>query len=174
MLRAIRTRSGVTFLLLFLVAVGVLLRNTGRLSPVQDLAFNLFSPIQNSLLALSNGVGNLFGGFQDVNALRVQVKQLEDQLNKLTVDEVRVRELETENAQLRAQLEYKQSNPEYALMGAAVLQKNPDLAHVLAQDPSDLVNYIVIDQGRDDGVQEGMPVVTPAGLVGRVSEVGAR
>src|SRR5919202_1876601 len=143
MLRAIRTRSGVTFLLLFLVAVGVLLRNTRRLSPVQDFAYNLFNPIQTSLLALSNGVSNLFGGFQEVNALRDQVKQLEAQLNKLTVDAVRVREVETENAQLREQLGYKKSNPDYVLLGAEVLQRNPDLARVLSQDPSDLVNYVV-------------------------------
>jgi rod shape-determining protein MreC len=56
------------------------------------------------------------------------------------------------------------------LTGATVLENR---ARVLGQDPSALVNFIVIDQGREENVTVGMPVITPAGLVGRVIEVGA-
>jgi rod shape-determining protein MreC len=151
----------------------MLLRTTGRLGPVEDLAYTIFSPIQTVLLGGANGIGNLFGGFQDVNTLRDQVKELEAQLNKLTVDAVRLRELEIENTTLREQLGYKQANPDYALLGGTVLGQNPDLAQVVGQDPSDLVRYIIIDQGSAEGVAVGMPIVTPAGLAGRVTEVGA-
>lgn len=174
MLRAIRTRSGITAFLLALLFLGILLRTTGRLEPVEDLAYTAFSPVQIALLDLSNGVGNLFGGFQDVNALRAQVKDLEAQLNNLTVDVVRIRELEIENSQLREQLQYKQANPDYMLVGGTLLEtNNPDLARVNGEDPTNLVSYIIVDQGSEEGVTVGMPAVTPRGLVGRVSEVGA-
>lgn len=172
MRQVLGTRYGFALVLVFLVLLGMVLRSTGRLGPVEDATNLLFNPVQTFILDLSTGVANMFGGFENVNQLRAQVKDLQDQLNKVTVDSVRVRELEIENTHLRQQLDYRQANPDYALVGGTVLERNPDLSRIIAQDPSSLVNYVVIDQGRDDGVAVGMPVVTPAGLVGRVSEVG--
>jgi rod shape-determining protein MreC len=168
----LRTRFGFGLLLVLIIVVGIVLRTTGQFGLVEDVALGASSPVQGILLDLSSGVTNLFGGFRDVNALRRQVRQLEEQLNQASVDTVRVRELQIENTQLREQLEYKQANPDYAIVGATVLEDNPNRARVIGQDPSTLVNYILIDQGSADGIVEGMPVVTPAGLVGRVSSVG--
>ncbi|HZQ07434.1 MAG TPA: rod shape-determining protein MreC [Anaerolineae bacterium] len=167
MLDLFRSRSGFALLLVALVFIGIVLRFTGQMGLVEDVSFGVFAPVQSVLLDLTNGVRNLFGGFRDVNELRAEVKQLQDQLNKSTIDSVRVRELEIENTELRDQLGYKQANPDYLLSGSTVIE-----GRVLGQDPSALVNYVVIDEGRAEGVGLGMPVVTPAGLAGRVTEVG--
>ncbi len=174
MLRTVRSRSGITFILIALAVAGIILQQTDRLAPLQDLAFGVFAPLQGALLDLGNGVNNLFGDFQEVNALREQVNALTEEVNRLIIDQVRLRELENENTMLRDQLRYKQANPDYELFGATVLQRNPDTARVLGSDPSNLANYIIVDQGREDGVALGMPVVTPAGLVGRVTELGGQ
>jgi rod shape-determining protein MreC len=104
--------------------------------------------------------------------MREQIKQLQSQVDELKISRVRVTELEKENATLRQQLAYKQSNPDFDLVGAAVLERNPDLARVIGQDPSNLVRYIIVDQGSAEGVKTGMPVVTPQGLVGRITATG--
>ena len=169
----LRSRSGIVLILITLVVLGIVLRFTGNLGLVEDATFGVFAPVQTLLIDGTNGIVNLFGGFRDVNELRAQVKQLQEQLNTSTLDSVRLRELENENAILRAQLEYKQENPDYLWVGATVLEENENRARVLGQDPSALVNYIIVDQGREEDVAVGMPVITPAGLVGRVSEVGA-
>lgn len=169
----LRSRSGFALVLAGLVALGILLRFTGQIGLVEDATFGVFAPVQALVLDVTTGVGNLFGGFREVNELRAEVKQLQEQLNKSTIDSVRVRELEIENSEFRQQLEYKQENPDYLLSGSTVLEDNADRARVLGQDPSTLVNSILIDQGREEQVAVGMPVVTPAGLVGRVTEVGA-
>lgn len=173
MLDLFRSRSGFIIILIALVLVGIALRATGNMGIVQDATFGVFSPVQTFMLDATNGVTNLFGGFQEVNALRAQVKQLQEQLNTAIIDTVRVRELEIENSELRAQLEYKQENPDYLLTGATVLEENENRARVISQDPSTLVNFLIIDQGREDNVEVGMPVVTSAGLVGRITEVGS-
>lgn len=173
MLDLFRTRTGFVVILIALIFIGIALRFTGNMGLVQDATFGVFTPLQTLFVDASNGVTNLFGGFQEVNALRAQVKQLQEQLNTAILDSVRVRELEIENAELRAQLEYKQANPDYLLSGASVLEENDARARVITQDPSRLVNYIIIDQGREQNVAVGMPVITPAGLVGRVTEVGS-
>ena len=173
MLDLFRSRSGFIIILIALVLVGIALRATGNMGIVQDATFGVFSPVQTFMLDATNGVTNLFGDFQEVNALRGQVKQLQEQLNTAIIDTVRVRELEIENSELRAQLEYKQDNPDYLLTGATILEENEKRARVISQDPSTLVNFLIIDQGRDDKVEVGMPVVTSAGLVGRITEVGS-
>lgn len=173
MLDLFRSRVGFVIILIILVFIGIALRATGNLGIVQDATFGVFAPVQTILLDGTNGITNLFGGFQEVNALRAQVKQLQEQLNTAVIDSVRVRELEIENSELRSQLQYKQDNPDYLLSGATVLEANDNRARVISQDPSTLVNYVIIDQGRDDQVAVGMPVVTSAGLVGRITEIGS-
>lgn len=172
MLDLFRSRSGIALILIALVVLGIVLRSTGNLGLLQDASFGAFAPIQTFLIDATNGITNLFGGFRDANQLRAQVKQLQEQLSTAVIDSVRVRELEIENSELRSQLNYKQENPDYLLTGATILEQNDNRARVIGQDPSSLVNYIIIDQGRDDDVAVGMPVITPAGLVGRVTEVG--
>jgi rod shape-determining protein MreC len=173
MWRSLRSRSGLTLLLVVTALAAIILQQSGRLTLLQDLFFSVTMPVQRTLLDWGNGVNNLFGGFEDVNALRSQVDALTNEVNRLTIDQVRLRELESENTNLRDQLSYKQANPDYQLFGATVLERNPDLARVLSSDPSNLANYILIDQGQTEGVAVGMPVITPAGLVGRVTETGA-
>jgi rod shape-determining protein MreC len=97
---------------------------------------------------------------------------LQNQVNQTANSNVRIVELESENTLLRKQLGYKQSNPDFDLVGAVVVQRNPDQARVVGQDPSNLAWSIIIDQGSADGVKPGMPVVTPEGLVGRVISTG--
>ena len=44
-------------------------------------------------------------------------------------------------------------------------------AAVIGKDPSTWFKTIIIDKGRQDGVEKGLPVVVPAGIVGQVMEV---
>jgi rod shape-determining protein MreC len=49
---------------------------------------------------------------------------------------------------------------------------NLKMAHVVSRDPVNWWRTLRIDRGARDGVVTNAPVLTPAGLVGRVSEVG--
>ncbi len=46
------------------------------------------------------------------------------------------------------------------------------LAHVIARDPANWWRTVLIDRGSRDDLRENMPVLTPDGLIGRVSAVG--
>lgn len=167
-----RNRSS-RLLLLFLLAIFFfVLFQLGPLRPAEDSALGVLEPLLRFASGLRAGVQNLAGGFQDVDALRAQVVELQNQVNELTTTTVRMRELQSENTILRQQLAYKQANPDFDLVGASVLQRNSDAARVIAQDPSNLVRSVIVDQGSAEGVKVAMPVVTPQGLVGRVTETG--
>jgi rod shape-determining protein MreC len=44
-------------------------------------------------------------------------------------------------------------------------------AEVIGKDPSGWFKTVIIDKGRSDGLQKGLPVVLPTGIVGQVIEV---
>lgn len=167
-----RNRSTLVIVLIVLALLALILHQLGQLQPLEDVALSVLQPLFRGALGVGQGAQNLTGGFADVNALRDQLKQLQDQVNELSINRVRAQELESENAILRQQLAYKQSNPDFDLVGAAVLVRNPDQARVIGQDPTNLARYIIVDQGSDAGVKIGMPVATPQGLVGRIIAVG--
>ena len=61
-------------------------------------------------------------------------------------------------------LDFARSQPENTYVAATVI----------GRDPNPFLKYILIDQGSDAGLRNGMPVVTAQGLVGRVDAVTAQ
>lgn len=47
-------------------------------------------------------------------------------------------------------------------------------ANVIMRDPTNWAAVVIIDKGHKHGVRQGMPVVTPLGVVGKIAEVGER
>jgi rod shape-determining protein MreC len=47
-------------------------------------------------------------------------------------------------------------------------------ANIIMRDPTNWAAVVIIDKGYKHGVRQGMPVVTPLGVVGKIAEVGER
>ena len=167
-----RNRNAVLAILVVVAILLLILHQLGQLAPLEDFAMGWFQPILRAALGVREGMQGATGTFADVAELRAKIDALQKQVNETANSRVRILELENENTILRKQLGYKQSNPDFDLIGAAVLERNPDLARVVGQDPSNLAWSIIVDQGSANGVKTGMPVVTPEGLVGRVISTG--
>ncbi len=163
-------------LLLVLALFALVLHQTGYLQPAEDAALGFIEPLLGMTQEARGGVEELTGNITDVATLRSQVKELQAQVDAMSSDSIQLRELQSEITTLREQLGYKQSRTDLDVVGAAVtqrvLQRDPNLARVLGVDPSNLAYMIIVDQGSEDGVKVGMPVVTPKGLVGRVIQTG--
>ena len=86
-------------------------------------------------------------------------------------------ELRQENAEMRVQLqrqaEFERENERLrAMLGFQKrVQWKLQPAHVIARDPANWWRNVQIDRGKRDGLRADLPVLTPDGLVGRVSEV---
>jgi rod shape-determining protein MreC len=156
------------FILLLLAVVGLVLHETGNTQTVENLFLRPVTPVQNHLSALVNDFSNLAQTFRNVQELRRRNEELQSLADGLMIENVRLKELESENETLRQLLQFTQANPAYSYKAAEVV------GHVIGQDPSNLLRCIIIDVGTSDGVTEGMPVVTDRGLVGRTVEVSSR
>lgn len=155
-------------LLLSLTIVGLLLHETGNSQAVENLILRPVTPVQDHLSELANDFSDLIQTFRDLQELRRRNEELQSLADNLTVENVRLKELEAENETLRQLLQFTQANPTYSYRAAEVVGR------VIGYDPSNLLRYILIDVGTDDGMARGMPVVTERGLVGRIVEVSPR
>jgi len=162
------TRTGWLLIALIgaLLLLGLALGRLGYLGPVRNVARALLVPFQAGLTNLGTDVSDLVRSARDLRDLRQRNAQLQSEINRLSVENARLTEVERENERLRQLLNFTRSNPWYDYRAAAVV------GHKIGEDTSNLLFSIFIDVGARDGVAVDMPVITDRGLVGRVVAVG--
>jgi rod shape-determining protein MreC len=148
--------------LLLAVALGQL----GYLQPVRNITRTLLAPFQAGLTNLGTDISELVRSARDLRDLRQHNAQLEAEINRLSVENARLNEVELENPRLRQLLNFTRSNPWYDYKATAVV------GHKIGEDTSNLLFSIFVNVGARDGVAVDMPVITDRGLVGRVVAVG--
>ena len=97
-----------------------------------------------------------------LSSLQYENEALRDQNLRLSLELLKLREAQLENARLHALLHFKSQQ---------AAEKSYIVARVIARNPARIANTILIDAGADEGIQARMPVVTADGLVGRIMEV---
>lgn len=157
-----RTGSWLVVVLLIAAVVSLALHETGQLKPLEDLVMIVVGPLQRSSAGLTGSGAELFQTFRDVRELRAANQLLREANDALTSENIRLREIEAENATLRELLQFKRNAPNYQMLAG----------EVVGRDPNPLLRYIIVSVGEMDGVKPGMPVVAGGSrLVGRVAQV---
>ena len=140
----------------------------GYLGPVNDIIHTALKPPAILLTETKSLVGGGVDAARKIRTLRQRNTELEDMVNRLTVENLRLAEVETENEQLRTLLAFAHTNPSYDYRGGQII------ARVIGDSASPFTHPIQIDLGEQHGIEEGMPVVTARGLVGRIFNVYPR
>ncbi|MEI2688945.1 MAG: rod shape-determining protein MreC [Anaerolineae bacterium] len=148
-----------------LLAATVVLLNTRPIDAPRDFMARLTLPVQRLLRDTGNELRSATGAVSDTTTLRQHNQQLEQTIAQLTVENLRLKEIEAENVRLRSLLQFRDVNPSYTYKGGQVVGR------LVANEPSNIIHSILIDIGSNNGIESGMPVVTERGLVGRVTEV---
>jgi rod shape-determining protein MreC len=161
------TRSTVLIILIVLSLAGIVLDQNEDLQPIEDLALRLIVPIQEKLTSLGNNISDLTQTTRDLKELRRSNEELHSLADSLMIENVRLKEIESENEALRRLLSFTQANPTHSYKAAEVKGR------VIGRDSSNFLSYLIIDSGSQQGIEKGMPVVTERGLVGRITEVGS-
>lgn len=134
---------------IFLTIISLLMISAGDNSRIRS-----FRTISVGIIA---SVQSAFDWVPNPWSLETENKALRRLNRDLSVQAMELRDAGVKVEELRRMLEFKEKSP-MRLLAAEVVGK-PTLQ---------LRNYITINVGRADSVKEGMPVMTPAGLVGRV------
>ena len=142
--------------------VSIVLSEHRTFDPLQNLSLTIAAPIESGIRDLANPASDFFQGIfnrgdivRENERLRREMERLQTQVAAGEDATRRVRELEDA-------LGFTDSHPDDQLV----------VADVIAQDPSGLKRALAINRGSNDGLDEGMVVLSRDGsLVGTVSLV---
>ena len=126
-------------------------------------AQEVVAPLQTGASRVGRAIGGVTSGWDELNRLRAENAALRRTVDELTQETVNLRSAELENRDLREQLRYAQAHQDL----------EPVPAEVIGFDSSALMGFAVIDRG-GGALQDGMTVLSTAGLVGRIESHNGR
>ncbi|MFA5871672.1 MAG: rod shape-determining protein MreC [Parcubacteria group bacterium] len=125
------------------------------------MAISASSPFLRVLRNFSLGTRGFFGFLGSIGDLKQENEKLMQENNELLSKNAELANVGNENQLLRQQLDLA-PRKDYDL----------EASFVIGQDPQGINNFILIDKGSRNGIEEGMPAIVSKGtLVGKVSEV---
>ena len=155
----VRLRKKLFKPLFFIILVSFLLSKPSFSVPLKTQITDLFRPSFVLASSVKNKTNSTFSFWK---ALKENSK-LKKQIDALKQKNVKLEEASRENLRLKKLLSFKNKTPFLTVA-----------ARVIGRDPSNWASAIIIDKGKKDKIQCNMPVITELGLVGKISEVGAR
>ena len=147
----------ITIIILILLVTLTNIENS-NLSYIENIANKLVNPIQNGLTYIKNRLHGNTSFFTNINDLKSQNDAL---LSKNRELEETLREFETikaENQTLKEYLKLTEKYKDYKTVAA----------DVISRDISNYSKTIILNAGKNSGIQENMTVIASEGLVGYV------
>lgn len=142
--------------------ISIFLSDRGATDPVQNFSLTVSAPLQAGLRDLAGPVSDAYLGITDRGDIKRENQRLRDELETLKNQIAEQQDAAQRVRELEDALGLKQSRPEDTLLAA----------DVIAEEPSGLKRAIAVNRGLDDGLDEGMVVLSRAGsVVGTVSRV---
>lgn len=134
------------------------LKEDRKLNIVESLIKDSVIFVEKIILTPFNYVGNLIDDF-------VELRNVQEENDKLKTSIERVDAIETENIELRREIDAlkKELNIDYVLTDYDYLN-----ATVISRNIGYWYNTLTIDKGTNNGISEGMVVVNSTGLIGKI------
>ena len=134
----------------------------GRISPQADLLGTIAAPFRTAFTKASNGISDFISAYTEGNNIMIKNAELETEINELREKLADYEEVTAQNEFYKNYLGIKDANPDFEFCPATLISR----------DKNDPYGSFVINKGLLDGVSASDPVITDAGLVGYVAEVG--
>ena len=158
-------RRRFVFVLLLLTSITLITldmrgSSSGAIGSLRRGAHDVFAPIQSAADKVIAPVGDFFGGLSRYGHVKAENRRLRDELAQVRASGLQETDAQRQLRELTA-IEH--------LTFAGDLRSI--VARVVSTSPSNFQVTVELDKGTAAGIQNGMPVVGGAGLVGRVVEV---
>ncbi len=133
-----------------------------RMSPQTDIAGTIAAPFRNLFSAASNVITDFVNDYSNGSKLSLENSELKAEIDSLRQQIADYDELDRQNKFYKEYLGIKESNPDFELTDATLI----------ARDYDDPYGSFTINKGSSSGISKYDPVITDAGIVGYISEVG--
>lgn len=152
---------GIVITIVILILIVIFSNREANTSFFENVANKLVMPIQNGLTYLKNKVSGNSTFFTDINNLKKENQNLEEKNSQLEQELRELENIKTENETLKEYLGLTEKYGEYKTVPGYIIDK----------DISNYSKIIVINIGKNDGIEENMTVIADEGLVGHVVSV---
>lgn len=132
-------------------------------APLRNTLGYLIVPFQNGINVVGDWMTEQKNGFQSMKQLASENEALQEKVDELEAKNSTLVQAQEEAERLRTLYNLDQEYSEYDKIAA----------QVIAKDSGNWYNSFTINRGSSDGIAVDMNVISGAGLVGIVTEVGA-
>jgi rod shape-determining protein MreC len=119
-----------------------------------------FTPVEKVFVSTGRFFRNGWHNYADLRGIRKQNQELQDQVERLQMEQVRLKQDADQARRLQTLLDFKEK-----FISKTVA------AQVIATSGTEQSRLITIDKGSNDHIKPDMPVITPDGIVGKVKDV---
>ncbi|HTM09919.1 MAG TPA: rod shape-determining protein MreC [Verrucomicrobiae bacterium] len=134
-----------------------------RSDPIGPLLIAVMRPLQSGIQASVIGIREFFMNYAALRGVATENDRLKTRVRELEGEKSRLLEEEATNKRLRELMEFRS---EWAPKSMT--------ASVIANSASAYFHSLIIDKGKNDGVERGMAVISALGVVGQVVAVTSR
>ena len=135
-------------------------RSAGGTRLIRVWTMTAITPFERAFVGTGHFFRNTWHNYIYLRGVRKENRELQEELARLRLEQVRLKADVSESQRLRALLDFKER-----YVGQTVA------AEVIGTSGSDLSHVIQIDKGSRAGVKPDMAVITADGIVGKVKEV---
>lgn len=128
--------------------------------PIKSAFLVVAKPIEKAFTVSTYQVLTFFRSLSEIRKLNKENIELRKERDSLLAENIKLREVQQENEILKKELGFYQANPDFKLIAA----------QVIGRDPTNLLQAITLDKGEKDGIKKDMPVVSSGFLVGKISQ----
>lgn len=133
-----------------------------KMSPQTDIASTISAPFKSLATSISNGINDLIDSYKDNNKLMLENAELNSEIDSMREKIADYNKISKENENYKKYLEIKEQNPDFKFCDAVLISK----------DSADPYGGFTINRGRTSEISLYDPVITDAGLVGYITEIG--
>jgi rod shape-determining protein MreC len=145
-------------IIILVALIGFSLKDRENLTWPEQFLKDTTGFIQNAVSSPVNYVAGFFENVEDLQNTYKENKDLKTRLDELARLESEVQRLKKDNTELREILDKKDSLSEFEPKQATVIGRNPDRWHEM----------LIINKGKNAGIEPNMAVITSKGLIGKV------
>jgi rod shape-determining protein MreC len=118
------------------------------------------TPIEKNIVRLQGGVSDIWHNYMYLRGVRQQNRELQDQIQQLQLEQVRLRQDAEQARRLQTLLGFKEQFIDKTIA-----------AQVIGSSGSEQSRLVYLDKGSADGISQDMAVISAQGVVGKVMQV---
>lgn len=147
---------------LVVITLGLVMQSRGWLQPIEYALLQAPRPVTTAVKWVADPVRTFFSTLGSLRSVVRENAELHTQVTQLQLQQVQFDKLKNDNELLKGELKFKNES-----------KLNLQSCSVLSVDPEELSDALVLNCGKDQGIQEDQAVISQGYLIAKIVYVGS-